>query len=173
MGSDFYRAEPLWGAMNTWKTVNRNLEYLIRRHGSKMDQAVALARDVQVRLESIFSLLDDLCSVTCPWCPDYCCLVAKVWIDFKDLLFLHLNGHQIPPAQLLPDFKETCRYWNPKGCTLPRIVRPWVCTWYLCPTQKANLRQNPKSVQDKFIRAVQAIKTGRKKMESEFIRIVS
>ncbi|MBW2247710.1 MAG: hypothetical protein JRF62_11105, partial [Deltaproteobacteria bacterium] len=59
------------------------------------------------------------------------------------------------------------------GCMLPRITRPWVCTWYLCPTQKANLRQKPKSVQYLFSRAVQAIKTGRKEMESEFIRIVS
>lgn len=173
MGSDFYRIEPLWGAMDTWKTANRNLEYLIRRHGPNMNRAVVLARDIQVGLESIFLLLDDLCAVTCPWCPDPCCLTATVWIDFKDLLFLHLNGHEIPPAQLLANFKETCRYWGPRGCMLPRITRPWVCTWYLCPTQKANLRQKPKSVQDRFSRAVQVIKTGRKEMESEFIRIVS
>ena len=173
MWKDFYRNQPLWGATATWKTVNRNLEYLIRHHGSKMNRAVALARDVQVRLESIFLLLDNLCAVTCPWCPDQCCLVAKVWFDFKDLLFLHLNGHQIPPAQLLSDLKETCRYWSPRGCILPRIVRPWVCTWYVCPTQKSNLRQKPKSVQDHLIRAVQAIKAGRKEMETEFIRTVS
>jgi hypothetical protein len=108
MGNDFYRTEPLWGAMDTWKTANRNLEYLIRRHGPNMNRAVVLARDIQVRLESSFLLLDDLCAVTCPWCPDHCCLAATVWIDFKDLLFLHLNGHQIPPAQLLGDLKETC-----------------------------------------------------------------
>ena len=173
MGKDFFRIESLWGTRDTWETVNRNLEYLIRLHYPKMDRAIDLAREVQIRLESIFSLLDDLCAVTCPWCPDHCCLVAKVWIDFKDLLFLHLNGHQVPPAQLLSDLKETCRYWSPKGCMLPRIARPWVCTWYLCPTHKASLRQKPKSVQDKFSRAVQAIKTGRKEMESEFIRIVS
>ena len=173
MVSDFYRIEPLWGDTDTWKTANRNLEYLIRRHGPNMNRAVVLARDIQVGLESIFLLLNDLCAVTCPWCPEPCCLAATVWIDFKDMLFLHLNGHQIPPAQLLADFKETCRYWGSRGCMLPRIARPWVCTWYLCPTQKANLRQKPKSVQDHFSRAVQAIKTGRKEMESEFIRIVS
>jgi hypothetical protein len=173
MGNDFYRTEPLWGATDTWKTANWNLEYLIRRHGSHMSRAVILAQDIQFRLESIFLLLDDLSAVTCPWCPDPCCLTATVWMDFKDLLFLHLIGHQIPHAQLLTELNETCRYLSPRGCMLPRIVRPWVCTWYLCPTQKAKLRQKPKSVQDKFIRAVQAIKIGRKEMESEFIRIVS
>jgi hypothetical protein len=170
---EFYRTKPLWGSTATWKTVNRNIAALIRLHHPEMDRAVALARNVQIRLESVFSILDDLCAVTCPWCPDHCCLVAKVWIDFKDLLFLHLNGRQIPAAQPLSHLKETCRYWSPKGCTLPRIARPWVCTWYLCPTQKANLRQKPKSVQDNLSRAVQAIKTARKQMESEFIRIVS
>jgi len=159
MGSDFYRTEPSWRATDTWKTANRNLECLIRRHGPDMKRAVVLARDIQVRLESIFLLLDDLCAITCPWCPDPCCLTARVWIDFKDLLFLHLNGHQIPPAQLLADLKETCRYLGPRGCMLSRIARPWVCTWYLCPTQKANLPKKPNPVQDKFIRTVQAIKT--------------
>ncbi len=62
MGSDFYRIEPLWGATDTWKTANRNLEYLIRRHGPNMNRAVVLARDIQVGLESIFLLLDDLCA---------------------------------------------------------------------------------------------------------------
>ena len=100
MGSDYYRAEPLWAATETWKTANRTLEYLIRRHGPNLIRAVGLARDIQVRLEWIFLLLDDLCTVTCPWCPDPCCLTAKVWMDFKDLLFLHLNGHRLPPAVL-------------------------------------------------------------------------
>ena len=173
VASDFNGTELLWGTADTWKVANWNLEYLIRRHAPNMSRAMVLAREIQVRMESIFLLLDDLCSVTCPWCPDPCCLRATVWMDFKDLLFLHLNGHQIPPAQLRTALNETCRYWGPRGCMLPRIARPWVCTWYLCPTQKANLRQQPKSVQDKFIRTVQTIKTGRKEMESEFIRIIS
>ena len=173
MGSDFYNAGALWGTTDTWKVANQNLDYLIRRHARKMSRAIVLAREVQGQMKSIFLLLDDLCAVTCPWCPDPCCLTATAWIDFKDLLFLHLNGHQIPPAQLLGELSDTCRYLGPKGCMLPRVARPWVCTWYLCPTQKANLLRKPKSVQEKFIRAVQAIKTGRKEMESEFIRIVS
>jgi len=143
MGSDFYRIEPLWGATDTWKTANRNLEYLIRRHGPNMNRAVVLARDIQVGLESIFLLLDDLCAVTCPWCPDPCCLAATVWIDFKDLLFLHLNGHEIPPAQLLSDLKETCRYWGPRGCMLPRIARPWVCPGICAPPRRRIFAKSP------------------------------
>lgn len=168
-----YPDAPPWGSTTAWKAAKWNLDYLIRLHRPELDRAVNFAREVQVRLESIFPLMDDLCAVTCPWCPDPCCLAAKVWVDFKDLLFLHLCCRQIPPAQLLPDLKKTCRYSSPRGCTLPRITRPWACTWYLCPTQMANLRQKTHTVQNMFSQAVQAIKTGRKEMEAEFIRVVS
>ena len=172
MKNIFYGAEPPWGSKVKWQIVNRDLDYLIYRHYDALKDAVMLARDLQVRMVSIFSLLDDLCWVTCPWCPDPCCLAARVWIDFKDLLFLHLAGHPVPPEQLLSDFKESCRYWSPRGCMLPRISRPWVCTWHLCPTQKVNLRRKAPSVQEKMRHAVQRITAGRKAMETEFIRIV-
>ena len=173
MKNIFYGAEPPWGSKVKWQIVNRDLDYLIYRHYDALKDAVMLARDLQVRMVSIFSLLDDLCWVTCPWCPDPCCLAARVWIDFKDLLFLHLAGHPVPPEQLLSDFKESCRYWSPRGCMLPRISRPWVCTWHLCPTQKVNLRRKAPSVQEKMRHAVQRITAGRKVMETEFIRVVS
>lgn len=165
--------EPSWGSITDWQEANRSLDYLIRLHRHKLSRAVRLAGEVQVQLESIFPLLDDLCAVTCPWCPDPCCLLARAWIDFKDLLFLHLVSRQIPPSQLLTDLNSACRYIGPRGCLLPRVARPWTCTWYLCPTQMTRLRQKSIPVQDKFSQAVQDIKTGRKEMETEFIRMVN
>jgi hypothetical protein len=164
---------PPWNSMATWQEANRSLNFLIQNKLSELDRAMSLAQKVQDQLASIFSILDDLCKATCPWCPDPCCLTAKVWIDFKDLLFLHLGRHQIPPAQLLPNLKKVCRYWSLKGCVLPRMSRPWVCIWYLCPTQQANLRQKARHTQDKFSRLIQAVKACRTEMEAEFIRIVS
>lgn len=173
MQSNYRQDMPPWGSGAAWDAANRSLDFLIQRNRMKLDPTVILAQEVQTWMVSIFSVLDDLCRVTCPWCPDPCCLAARVWIDFKDLLFLHLAGHPTPPEQLLSDFKESCRYWSPKGCTLPRISRPWVCTWHLCPTQKVNLRRKVPSVREKFRHAVQQITAGRKAMENEFIRIVS
>jgi len=172
MESNSHQIMPPWNSNDTWQEANRSLDYLIQKNLPDLDRATSLARKVQNRLSSMFSLLDDLCRDTCPWCPDPCCLSAKVWIDFKDLLFLHLGGHQIPPEQLLLNFEKVCRYWSPKGCVLPRMTRPWVCTWYLCPTQKASLRQKARHIQDKFNRLIQAVKVCRTEMEAEFIRIV-
>ena len=173
MQSNFDLDIPPWNSIAAWKEANHSLNFLIQRNLSELDRAMTSAQKVQTRLASIFLILDDLCKATCPWCPDPCCLTAKVWIDFIDLLFLHLGGHQIPPEQLLPNLKKVCRYWSLKGCILSRMTRPWVCTWYLCPTQKANLRQKNRHTQDKFIRLIEAVKAGRKEMEAEFVRIVS
>jgi hypothetical protein len=173
MKNIYYRNEPPWGSKATWQIINRDLDYLIHRHHGSLKNAVMLARDTEASLESIFTILDDLCSVTCPWCPNPCCLSAEVWIDFKDLLFLHLAGHPVPDKQLRSQMKKVCRCWRPKGCVVPRILRPWICTWYLCPTQMAILRRKSRRIRDKFSRQIKAVKDCRRKMEAEFIRVVS
>jgi len=170
-GGNFDPALPPWGSSANWFEANRSLDHLIRLNRAELKRARMLARGIQVYLGSIFSFLDDLCAVTCLFCPDPCCLVAKVWIDFKDLLFLHLSGQQIPQSQPLQDLKNTCQYASPRGCTLKRIVRPWICTWYLCPVQVANFRQQPLDVQETFNQTVKAVKTTRKEMEAEFIQV--
>ena len=173
MQKNFHQDIPPWNSIAAWQEANQSLNFLINRHFSELDRAITLAHKVETRLTSMFSLLDDLCKVTCPWCPAPCCLSAKVWIDFKDLLFLYLGGHQVPPEQLLSDLKKVCRFWSLKGCVLPRMSRPWVCTWYLCPTQKANLRQKARHTQDEFSRLIQTVKAYRTEMEAEFVRVVS
>ena len=155
-----------------WNDANRKVSRMIRYYRKDLNPVFSLAREVQDSLESIFPILDDLCRVTCPWCPNPCCLAAKVWIDFKDLLFLHLRRLYIPSAPLLRNFNDVCRYAGPRGCILPRISRPWICTWYLCPTQKANFFKKPYAVQNHFHQVIQGIKTGRREMEAEFIKVV-
>jgi hypothetical protein len=172
MQSNFNQEMPPWNSATSWQEANQSLNFLIQRNLSELDRAMSLAQKVQSRLALIFSILDDLCKATCPWCPDPCCLTARVWIDFKDLLFIHLGGHPIPSKQLLPNLKDACRYWSLKGCVLSRMSRPWVCTWYLCPTQKVNLRRKTRQTQDEFSRLIQVVKACRTEMEAEFIRIV-
>lgn len=170
---DLHPVLPPWGSVVKWDEANRSVEHLIGLHRPELEQTFFLARNIQGQLESIFPLIDDLCASTCPWCPDPCCMIAKVWIDFQDLLFLHLSGQVIPQAQLLQELGNTCRYWSHRGCTLTRIVRPWICTWYSCPPQMANFRKQHPVVQETFNHAVQAIKTARNQMEAEFIRVVA
>lgn len=167
-----YGAVPLWGSTDAWREANETLSYLIQRHRRGLNRAIAYAEAIRCELVPVFTVLDTLCVRSCPWCPDPCCQVAKIWIDFKDLLFLHLTGGPVPPAPLLAELTDICRYLGPRGCLLDRISRPWICTWYLCPTQQRVIQRGREDA-GMIERAFAAIKDGRKKMESEFIHVVS
>ena len=164
---------PPWSSAATWREANQTIELLVRLHFVRLKQATRLAFDLASHLAAIFPQMNDLCARTCRWCPDPCCLVAKAWIDFQDLLFLHLSGQSIPPSQLLDSATDTCRFLGVKGCRLPRIARPWICTRYLCPPQMVNLRREPFEIQQGFNETIQNIKLLRRAMEAEFIRVVS
>ena len=155
---------PPWGPKPAWQEANRSIADLNQRYSGKLSSSAALAVSLRVRLESIFSLLDDLCLETCPRCPDPCCLNASPWFDFRDLLFLHLNSLAIPSSQTIETSKAVCRYYRPQGCTLPRISRPWICTWYLCSVQTANLNSRRATQRKDLTVAVNEIKALRKEM---------
>ena len=146
---------------------------LVSRLDHELVHARFLAQQIRQRLIFFFLLIDELCAATCRYCPEPCCLSAKVWIDFQDLLFLHLSGQQIPATQLIENTEGDCCYLGYKGCVLPRIIRPWICTRYLCPPQMTNLRKNPARLKNNFDNVVNKIKTCRGEMENEFIRVIS
>jgi hypothetical protein len=90
----------------------------------------------------------------------------------RDLVYLHLNQLPIPLSQTISGIGETCCYISHRGCKLPRSIRPWICTWYLCPSQTANARNNKAGRRRALSRALEEIKALRKDLEDEFIRVI-
>jgi hypothetical protein len=164
---------PPWKTKAAWQEANRSIDGLIQRYADKLSSAMALAASVRVRLEPIFSILDNLCIETCPRCPEPCCLHASPWFDYRDLLFFHLNAVAIPVSQPLEGLGATCRYFSTRGCTLERISRPWICTWYLCPVQTGNLNIRRSHQRKDLSSGLTDIKAFRKEMEAAFIRVTA
>ena len=161
---------PPWATKAEWKEANQTLAYLIRIHRPNLDRAAFHAETIRSGLQTIFPVLDELCAGTCRFCPEPCCVSAVVWVDFYDLLFMRLTGTDVPPTQLISHPDQTCRYLGPKGCSLPRMARPWACTWYLCPPQTARLRKKHPKDRKIFENAIRIVKAGRKQAESEFVK---
>jgi hypothetical protein len=162
-----------WAAPDEWRAVNRAIRFHLDRYSEDFKPVVFFARKLKHHLKSIFPSVHGLCTDSCPWCPEPCCLKASVWFDFKDLLFLHFNQQPIPPAQPKANLSMPCRYLGPRGCRLQRIARPWICTWYLCPTQTAKLRNGHQAKRKLLNGATAQIKLERNLLENEFIRIIS
>ena len=162
-----------WAAPDEWQAVNWAIRFHLNRYTEEFKPVVPFAQKVKHHLESILPFVHELCIDSCPWCPEPCCLKASVWFDFKDLLFLHFNKQSIPPAQPKANLSLLCRYLGPGGCRLPRLARPWICTWYLCPTQTTKLRNGLQEKRKLLNRAMAQIKSERNLLENEFIRVIS
>lgn len=146
--------------------------YLIARHAKALKPAIKVARDIHAGQKKLHAFMDDLCRQTCPWCPSPCCMSATVWIDFRDLLYLHLSGLPLPDKQLLNERGATCRHLGIRGCRLPRQSRPWTCTCYLCPTQRNIIRKRGEAFRTSIDETIQAVKIGRKQLEAAFMRVI-
>lgn len=163
---------PLWGAPDAWREANETVAWLVQRCAEPLAPAMIQAQAIHRELVDVFPQLDWLCQHTCRWCPEPCCQVATVWIDFQDLVFLHLLGRTPPPVPPISEVGDVCRYSGPTGCSLDRICRPWICTWYVCPTQRAILRGREKEMGREIDRAFTAIKKSRSAMDAAFINAV-
>ena len=122
-----------WPTDSLWTQAQTALRRSLAANGTRMAparrQAAAIAHD----RGCLAALFEEVAAITCAVCATPCCLHAKVWFDFKDLLFLHLNRKPLPPHQLRRNLRGSCRYLESRGCHLPHQARPWICSWYICP----------------------------------------
>jgi hypothetical protein len=163
-----------WGDIRVWREANLALSELVGARRTDLAAAFAIARRMEAFLEFAVQVMEDLCPESCAACCDPCCRKAAAGFDFRDLVFLHLTGRAVPLAQTRPGGAPVCSYLGAAGCRLPRMSRPWVCRWYLCPRQKELLRLNhPESAQRRFELALLRAAKLRKALADEFVRAVS
>lgn len=166
--SDAFSSVP-WHSNAAWRGAHASLSTSLKRNWTALSDSRRHAGQLRYLLEHLFPLMERLCRRTCPDCTDICCRRAWVWFDFKDLLFLHLAEIEIPPQQLLCEQGDRCRYAGPAGCSLERLQRPFICTWYLCPAQSRILDRQPAEKQH-LSRTLQQLKNHRKRMEASYIQ---
>jgi hypothetical protein len=131
-----------WASPATWRQAQLSLRQTVAVSEADLRKAFSLAGRILDRYDLAGELFDEVADATCTVCRRPCCRDARVWLDFKDLLLIHLTGQAPPPGQLRRDRHSGCRYLTARGCTLPRGARPWVCTWYICPHQRRALARD-------------------------------
>ena len=161
---------PPWGGPAQWLEIQLRIEITLREANGSREAWRRLATKIADEIAAVSPLIADVAAATCPWCPDPCCLRARVWFDLKDLLVMHLTGRPAPPAQAILQRNDRCRYIGVRGCRLDRRDRPWICTWYLCPTQKNRLRSDDRTIWERLEERLCAISAARKVLASEFLQ---
>ncbi len=161
---------PPWGEPAQWAGVHARIEAALGEEKGTADRLRCLGRLISGRIAALSPLMEGLAAATCIRCPAPCCLTAKIWFDAKDLLVFHLSDRALPPAQTIAKMADPCRYTSHRGCRLDRPDRPWVCTWYLCPTQRERLRKEDPAAYDRLQEEMKEIGAARRKMLKVFLQ---
>lgn len=160
---------PPWSSPDQWQEAGCAMTAVLGTRGHRFDALREWANLIRARLLYLDRFMNTLCADTCPDCTDNCCQRATVWYDFKDLLGFHLGMASVPTEQFTPLPKRPCQYLGSAGCTLSRLQRPFICTWYICAAQHEAMAAWAPSRKQYLINSLVAIKSARNRMEHLFI----
>lgn len=159
-----------WPTPQLWREANEAIAHTIRRRKGDLQALVDQSTKIRECVNALDTHMVYLCGHTCVQCQQICCRHARVYYDFKDLLCLHLGQGPLPIRQTMGKSHQTCCYLSADGCRLPRAERPFICTWYLCPDQRACLEQMASSVRIFVSNSLIALKRARYQLETDYIQ---
>jgi hypothetical protein len=96
----------------------------------------------QLLIESSPSI-EEYTSPLCPGCIDVCCRQKHGLYRERDIGYLRALGIAPPMRDGTRPLDGPCECMGPRGCTLPRWMRPFKCTWYFCEPLLAALNNGP------------------------------
>ena len=158
-----------WQEREGWSQVELSIACTLARLGPERSGLEAMAREIAGGYDLLDELLDPLCARTCGGCRGVCCTMATVWYDLRDLLVLALTPGGLPDRQIDRDGEGRCRHLSPTGCRLPRRRRPFICTWYICATQREDLAARPTGDGGAITAAISCLRTMRNELEDCFV----
>ncbi len=98
----------------------------------------AVAHKLKQLLIDSSALIEEYTAAVCPGCIDVCCKQRHGMFQENDILYLHALGREVPPRDQGSLLDGPCELMGPRGCSQPRWLRPFKCTWYFCePLLKA------------------------------------
>ena len=164
---------PPWKSPEVWSHFCQSMVHTVSHHRAGLEEARQLAVQVGEKFDEINDAIDSVCKETCSFCRDICCKRATVWYDFKDMLYIYLHSGQFPQAQITKNGDLSCCNLTSSGCILPRRIRPFICTWYICPSQTAVLSGRVgEELKASILSPVKEIQALRNRLEDTFIKTV-
>jgi hypothetical protein len=87
--------------------------------------------------------IEEYTAHVCPGCTDVCCRQKHGLYHEKDIRYLQAIGVVPPQREETRPPEGPCECMGPRGCGLPRWMRPFKCTWYFCEPLLKALDESP------------------------------
>ena len=117
---------------------------------SRIDAAGKLQ---QLLIESS-PLIEEYTREICPVCTDVCCRQIHGIYRERDILHLNALGAAIPERDPARPLDGPCEALGERGCTHPRWLRPFKCTWYFCEPLLEAMNDGPQKKSRALSRAM-------------------
>jgi hypothetical protein len=155
-----------WIHQADWEEMLQLAGDICKGLGESRVEVMRYIDDIIGVYEDLEASLSPLCRATCPACEDVCCTKATVWYDQRDIIVYHLATGLFPEKQVSRSVTGACCHLGEGGCRLPRLERPFICTWYICGAQTAMLRREVSDPHRNIREQIHRIKETRKRIEA-------
>lgn len=142
-------------------------------HSSDLMDVFAKGIELQQAFAIIDPFIQSYTAITCPYCAVVCCANRHGMPTFGDIITFLAMKYEIPHYDLTIDPGASCQFMGNKGCVLPRVIRPYRCTWYFCDPLLKQIEIGPAIHYRTFIQYVESLSAARGRVLEAFYRIWS
>ncbi|MDD3553265.1 MAG: hypothetical protein PHC35_01925 [Deltaproteobacteria bacterium] len=153
-------------------TLNR-LQAFFAGHEVQLAEVFARARELEKAFDVIDPFIQEYTAMTCPYCAVVCCANRHGMPTFGDIVSFLAMRRRLPVYDLSISAGAACQFMGAMGCVLPRLVRPYRCTWYFCDPLLKQIEIGPASHYRTFIQYVENLSAARGRVLEAFHRIWS
>jgi hypothetical protein len=148
-----------------WKQCNRIISAWLSGSSNEISRSArSWAEIIKENLKWLDPLFQGYVNTSYNRCQDPCCQATSIFFDRTDLLYLHSLAVSIPQTQTRIKTGDPCHYLAEQGCILPRIHRPYVCTWFMCDLHYECFEAEQPKTQREFLRRLSEIRHYRQKL---------
>lgn len=153
-------------------TLNR-LQTFFAENEARLAEVFARAQELENAFDVIDPFIQEYTAKTCPYCAVVCCANRHGMPTFGDIVSFLAMRRQLPLYDLSISAGAACQFMGARGCVLPRLIRPYRCTWYFCDPLLKQIEIGPASHYRTFIQYVENLSAARGRVLEAFHRIWS
>ncbi len=111
---------------------NKLVSFFKRLKVSNYPEVKKFAQNYKLQMLSLDPIIESFTSKVCPYCGTVCCRQKFALPNREDIILFWALGFKLPRYDLKRDINSSCQFLSYTGCNLPRLCRPFRCTWYFC-----------------------------------------
>jgi len=130
-----------------------------------------LAQKYKKQMLALDPIIESFTSKVCPYCGTVCCRQKFALPNREDIISFWALEVDIPKYDLRRDINSSCQFLSYTGCLIPRLLRPFRCTWYFCDALWLQIEINPPAYN--IEKALRQLRRTRDKLIDSVIRSIA